>query len=92
MYDFRVGFDNYIAEQDIGIIKVKQKTSDVFRSDEGAKMICRIRSYISIAKKNSFPVLTAIKDALNLMENRFFLKHNFFFFLFSKNCYLIKGE
>jgi len=44
--------------------KVKQKISGVFRSDYGAKMYCRIRSYISTARKNFVPLLAAIKSAL----------------------------
>ncbi len=32
--------------------------------DLGAKMFCRIRSYISTARENSAPVLDAIKSAL----------------------------
>lgn len=63
--DFRIPFTNNLAEQDIRMIKVKQKISGCFRTMEGAERFLAVRSYTSTVRKNGLQIFPAIVSALN---------------------------
>ena len=63
MNDFDVPFTNNGNERDIRMCKVKSKISSGFRSYKGSDAFCKIRSYISAAKKDSKNIMEALSDA-----------------------------
>ena len=64
LHDFQIPFTNNQAEQDIRMIKVKQKVSGAFRTVEGAELFATIRSYISTVRKQGRSVFTDLKAAI----------------------------
>lgn len=65
MYDFRIPFDNNLAERDLRMIKAKKKISGCFRSDKGGEAYTDIKSYTSTMKKRKNNLFESIRSAFN---------------------------
>jgi transposase len=61
----QVPFTNNQAEQDIRMIKVRQKISGSFRTLKGAQVFATIRGFLSTARKQGINLLQALTQAFS---------------------------
>jgi transposase len=61
MRDFDVPFGNNLSERDLRMMKLREKISGTFRSFAALADFCRIRGYISTARKNGLNALDALR-------------------------------
>ena len=64
LFDPDVPFTNNQAEQDIRMIKVRQKISGGFRTLSGARAFARVRSYLSSCRKQGRNLWEAVRQAV----------------------------
>ena len=61
MQDVNVAFTNNQGENDLRMTKVQQKISGCFRSEEGARIFCRVRAYLNTCRKHGVGATKALE-------------------------------
>jgi len=64
-HDFRVPFDNNLAERDLRMIKLQQKISGSWRTITGAQRFLALRSYTSTTRKHGHDLLDALRQIVD---------------------------
>jgi transposase len=62
---FSLSFTNNGAERDLRMLKVQPKVSGCFGTQGGVRDFCRVRSYLSTARRQGHPLLNALERVLN---------------------------
>ena len=65
MTDLSVPFDNNGSERDLRMVKLQQKIGGCFRTEDGARDFCRVRSYLSTAHKQGYSLLYSLERVLS---------------------------
>jgi transposase len=59
-----VPFTSNGSERDLRMLKVRQKVSGCFRTEAGAREFCRVRGYLSTARKQGYALPHALERVL----------------------------
>lgn len=62
LWDLFVPFTNNEAERDIRLLKVKGRISNCFRTEVGADLFCRLRSYLQTCHKQGMSLLECLRS------------------------------
>ena len=62
LFDLSLPFTNNEAERDLRMFKIKSKISGCFRTEAGADVFCRLRSYILTCQKQGMPLLESLSS------------------------------
>ena len=65
LYDPTIPFTNNQAEQDLRMMKLKQKISGGFRTTNGAEVFIRIRTFLSTARKQGWDIFNTLANSID---------------------------
>jgi len=65
LHDPAIPFTNNQAEQDLRMMKLKQKISGGFRTANGAEVFIRIRTFLSTARKQGWNIFNVLANSIN---------------------------